>query len=848
MRAMRYPLLAGLLAGLVFMVANYRLQQLDVQAMMDQAAQNIGVELTAKAVTLTLFPEPGVRLDKVRMKRGSVQVEAAHVLVHASLMPFLFGKLEWGSIHFNEVTFHLPAARGNDALWAQLAHIPFQRVEINHGRLVLDAHTWLDDFTLDIRDIGKNRDASWEFQTMLENHLVRSYGRLTFRQGEVVGSFGKFKVEQVLLAPYAELLPPTLAGQLSGGEQFSGSATFNLTGKHAWTLFGEGRIQRGDDTLVNFRGKLEHQEEDLLIWRDAFVHFDDGAVIAVDGWCQQQACETRLQGKKLPLNALTMVWAEQAVRPTQIDGAMRVDSVIRWQHAQWSARGKVQVRKPRFHFAANTIALPDMQMDIADFHGHGMHWEIKQAQLESSAMTDRLVLSATYDPQQGLKGEASTDGMDANWVPLANLVLASLGEAPVLDGSGRVKGKVTLEQRGEQYALGMNFNATEARIDYASITRKPARMQAQCALTLTRQASSDAVSMQSCRFGGSGVQALQWQRDAQGQRLQVQQGALDFAQLEAAGLHLVEADGIAFRGRVMGDFTASSQGDASLSDWLGKLSGDLDLHAFGTENWQLDGHMRARNGILSSEHVLMKLQKGQVNLAGEYHVLHESGTIHVLSGHLAWDNVGDIPQLDEKLALHGTIAALQVQWGQVPWHGLQGRYRLQHGVLQLQDWQAKLAETDVTSHALRLQREDKRLKLSGDVHVAGLATEKLPALQQWLGVNIQGRLVTNLTLAGYWPARRMLDMYVDGDLAIYDGLWQQAEHQRPFRKFAMRLQLKQGILRANRLIVETKTDHFTGALSMDSNYLLTGRLHWGKRMVQVEGRWPQPVWHEVVAP
>lgn len=844
----RYLLLAVLLFALVFTVANYRLQQLDVQAMMVRAAQNIGVDMAAKAVTLTLFPEPGVRLDGVAMRRGSVQVEAEHVLVHANLMPFLFGKLELGSIHFNEVTFRLPAMQGNDELWMQLAHIPFQRVEISHGRLVLDAHTWLDDFTLDVRDIGRNRDASWEFQTMIENHLVRSYGRLTFRQGEVVRSFGKFKIEQVLLAPYAEFLPVTLAEQLTGHEQFSGSATFNLTSRHAWTLFGEGKIQRGDEQLVKFRGKVEHPEETLLIWRDAFVHFDAGAVIAIDGWCQQQACETRMQGKKLPLNALKLVWAEQAVEPVHIDGEMTMNSVIRWQQNQWSGQGTVRLKKPLFHFGSNTIALPEMQMDITDFTGTGMHWKINHAVLGRPGATDHLMLSAEYDPQQGLKGEASTQGIDAIWVPLANLVLASLDEAPDVAGEGRVQGAVTLEQNGEQYSIGMNFDATAARIDYASITRKPARMQAQCSLTLKRQPGRDTVTMRECRFGGSGVQSLLWQRDAQEQQLKVQQGALDFAQLEEVGLHLIGTDGIAFRGRVIGDFTASSQGDISLSGWLGKLSGDLDLHAFGTENWQLDGHMHARKGVLSSEHVFMKLQKGQVNLAGQYHVLQGTGTIHVLGGYLDWDSVGDIPYLDEKLAVRGTIAGLQVQWGQVSWHALQGQYRLQQGVLQLRDWKARLAEAEVTSHGMALQREDQQVKLSGDLHVSALALEKLPALQQWLGVNLQGRLATNLTLAGYWPAKRMLDMDVKGDMALYEGIWQEADHRWPFRKFAMRLQLKQGILQADRLIVETKTDHFTGAVSMDSNYLLRGQLHWGKRTIHIDGRWPRPAWHEVSSP
>jgi len=844
----RYLLFAALLLIVVFAVANYRLQQVDVQTMMAQAARNIGVNIAEKSVTLILFPEPGVRLDGVRLQRGSMQVEAEHVLVHASLMPFLFGKLELGSIHFSDVTFRLPATQGNDELWAQLSHMPFQRVEINHGRLVLDAHTWLDDFTLDVRDIGKNRDASWEFQTMIENHLVRSYGRLTFRQGEVVKSFGKFKAEQVLLAPYAELLPVTLARQLTGREQFSGSATFNLTGKQAWTLFGEGNIQRDDKSLVRFRGKLEHPEEALLIWRDAFMHFDDGAVIAVDGWCQKQACETRLQGKKLPLNALKLVWAEQAVEPDRIDGEMMVDAVIRWQQRQWSGQGSVQLKKPMFRFGSSTIALPGMKMDITDLTGTGRHWKINHALLGRSGGTDQLMLSAEYDPQQGLKGEARTEGMDTIWVPLANLLLASLGEMPVVAGEGRVQGAVTLEQDDEKYAIGMNFDATAARIDYASITRKPARMQARCSLTLKRQLQRDSVTMKQCRFGGSGVQLLHWQRDTKAQQLKVQQGALDFGQLEAAGLHMIGTDETTFRGRVIGDFAASSRSDASLSDWLGKLSGDLDLHAFGTENWQLDGHMHARNGMLSSEHVFMKLPNGQLNLAGQYHVLQTSGTIHVLGGQLDWDDVGKIPYLDEKLALHGTIAGLQLRWGKVPWQDIQGAYHLHNGILQLQNWKARLAEAEVVSHGMALQHENQQLKLTGDIHLSSLVLEHLPILQQWLGADVQGRLAANLTLDGHWPAKRMLDMDVRGDLALYDGVWQQAGHHWPFRKFAMHLQLKQGILQADRLTVETKTDRFTGAVNMDSNYLLRGQLHWGKRRVHVEGRWPKPVWQEVTTP
>lgn len=836
-----------LIAALAFGMLSYRARQLDVQAMIERVADDVGVSIASEHVSLDLLPTPGVRLRGVAMSHGDAWLLADEVEVHAQLVPLLLGKVELGELRLNRVSFHLPAQLGKDKSWVVLARLmAFRRVYIRHGRLFAGTRMWLPDFYLDVRDIGRNRDAYWEFQSMLQGRLLRAHGSLNFRQGNLAGSFGKLKCEQLLLSPYRALFPPALAGMLRGDEQLSGSATFHMQRDHAWTLFGEGRILRKDEVLLRLRGKLASDAHGFWRWRDAFVHFDQGAVLGLEGQCRHENCQARLHGKRLPLALLRLVWAREAAMPQRIDGRMRLDARVNWRRSHWLAAGNLRLHQPMFVFAHQAVALPDMQLKIGRLDGHGGYWSLAEATVQSLSSRDGMQLEASYDPRQGLVGKASKIDMGVAWVPLGNLLLASLGESPALAGAGRIQGAVRVSQQPRRYTLAVDIDASGARIDYAHVIRKPEDMRAQCQFIWQRDLTGDGLELEHCFLGDSGVDGLHWRRERNGRQHVLARGAvLELAQLRQLGLNLMPA--MLPSGRVSGDFNADAPGHVDLVDWIARLSGELDLQGVGGENWQLDGHLSARRGRMEAKHLRLILrQRGYLDLAGHYDLAKRRGAVDVLGGRLVWHRWRDLTLPPADITLHGRLENVQLRWPGQDVQKFGADYRWQADRLLLENAHAQWGEMELRSRRLELRRKSAgEGTLAGDLEGRDIPVAAVPWLAGWPGLKLQGRVHARLAGMLHLPFTGLAAIHAEGRIALYAGRWQLADRHGRFRKLSLVLRVVDGKCEADRLVIEAGGHRFTGRIQLDRQRRFSGSVREGRRQFAVEGRWPQLRWREV---
>ncbi len=840
-------LLMALAAAFAATVLAWRIASLDVAGLLAQAGERAGMQVEMQRASWVWFPRPGIRLEAARLERPGIRIEADALFVHASLVPFMFGKIELDTLAFQGM--RLDIAR--DAAWrgsvGSLARLPLSRISVSRGSLRVAGKPWLNDFTLDVRDIGINRDTLWEFQALIDGHLMRSYGRLSFRQGRIVNSFGKLKFEQVPLARWREFFPGLLRAGLHGDEAFSGSATFNMNGRENWTLFGEGRLQRADAMLLRFRGKLEHPRQGRLLWHDAFVHIGRHAIIGLNGGCGLRACNTRVDGRSLPPDWFRAVWAEQARKPTRIDGEARLDAAIHWHATAWRATASLQTRGALFHFGADTIAWPNVEAEIGRLDGEGMRWRLASATLRVAGEDDRLDVAASYDPAQGLAGDVRSDkGVTRAWVPLGNLILASRAVPGRLAGHGRLSGAFHLQQRDDGYRLRLDLDASAAQFSYGS-WRKPQHMAAVCQWSLANMASERSWSLKDCRLGGSGVAALRWWRKDGRQGVEVREGALDFGQIsELLGLQAESR----WHGRMDGDFVAEAPLHADWDDWLQGAAGELDLHGFGRDGWHVDGHVAVGHGRLSSSHVFVQWQGGHANLGGEYDAARRRAQLHVLSAQAdPLDLEKFAAWIGGERVLAGTLRGVVLRHGDWEWRNVQGALEWSHRRLRLSRWQASWHEAPVSGNELRLQPENGTIRIAGDLRVSALPVERAPELLAWLGQpTLHGSLSARLKFAGSWPPAHWSDWRVDGDVDLRDGSWQSPQLSQgtawTFSALSGQLHVDESGAVLERLVFRRGLKRMNGRVRIAPDGAIDGELSGGAGCLSIGGAWPVPQWRQ----
>ncbi|RMG90472.1 MAG: hypothetical protein D6703_07750 [Zetaproteobacteria bacterium] len=847
MSGMQRILLMLLAFALGAALLGYRLSGLNVDLLAAQVSERTGVQLSARQTTWIWLPKPGIRMDGVSLSWPGLSIESGSLLVHASIVPLLFGKVELDMLHFQQTDVRVGDHLSIPASFSQLARLPLSRILVSHGRLFAGEELLLQDVSLDVRDIGINRDTLWELQTMIEGHLLRSNGRVSFRQGMVVNSFGKIKFEQVPIARWRHLLPMPVAGHLQGGEQFSGSATFNMSSRENWTLFGEGDLSRAGQMLLRFRGKLEHPRANVLLWRDAFVHIGGRAVLGLHGQCGQGACSTSIQGKHLPLDWLREAWADQARRPDRIDGEARVDALIHWQGRRWHGRGEFKAHGALFHFGTRAIAWPDLVGEIGDVRGEGMDWRLRATRLSTPGFSDHLDASAEYEQQAGLVAEMGSEGgLTRIWVPLGNLVLASLGEDGELRGSGRVIGSMHLEQ-GKGYRISLHMDATEAKVEYGRWS-KPLRMQAQCKLNIYHDAERDAWEMEGCNLGGSGVKRLDWWRERERQGMNVRGGSFDLDQLSSEiGMPLVGAEGCHWHGRLDGDFASEAELNAPWEAWLSSAKGAVDLHGFGCNGFMVDGPVTGERGHLQSQHLFVKWENGYANLGFSYDASEKRGQLTLLNGQLDPLSFVRLAAWMEGRRLEGRLSGLLLHHGDWEWRNLQAPFIWDDDGLRLGAWQATWHKADVRGRQMKVQLGKDGLRLSGDIRLDGLPLADATELTAWIG---QSQLQGGLSLTGkgmfVLPATQWGDVQLDGDLSLSDASWKPTQdEQHPLLSLghvSAHLHIDGKGCRLSHMIVRRGAHRFHGEAALAVDGSIQGKLSSRTQTLLLDGTWPRPVW------
>jgi hypothetical protein len=847
-RSLRRTLLAGVI---LLALATMLWLRLDSDALHARFNQEINshtqASLKSESSSLTFLHGIGLRLNQVSLQHPQFHMQADHISISVRLLPLLMGEIEIDTLNIHDGLFKIRPGKLQPNTKA-MSGLPAKRLQLVRCRLETFAgDKLLDNLHLDLRNIGLDQKTLWELQAKQDSHSLSGHGRLNFQRGEVIAGFGKLKLLQVPVSRLKPVVPQLLAQWLSQGSgHISGALTLDITKRHVWSISGDVGLSREDDaTPLRLRGKLSQPARGEFVWHDSFIHFDAQSVIAIDGTCHEEDCNTGIDAKNIPLKKWAPFIPEGVTFHRVISGSTNLKATIGWNKTDWQGTVDFKLVDGTFSYSGIKTPLPALHLQTTEMAGDVKQWQTK-ARLSLARTDGSIAIQSSKKKDGSMDMFISTADADSSQLhSLANLMLASLDIRPGLLLAGKVSGELHLHQSSKGKNLQLHFNADQARLAYADWLDKPDGVKAQCQaqISWSNQSRSGPVSfkLQDCQLANSKLGSLSWTLQKQQEKLTINEASINFDILRTKSIHL----GNAFEhihGQLDGDATATwSDQDKSNIRWLKNMSGAWRLQNFGTDSWLANGTIQAEKGIFSSLLLQLNGEYGQADLKGDFAISTKQGTINIIAANLDWDIFPEPHEVWSDVDLNGYI-----QYGQLTllgnsWQNINSRYRLKQGKLELKTLEVSLAGGSVTSPSLTLSPEANGLTVLGPLHIQDLQLQELKELSPWLHSGLQGELHANIQLRGRLPVHNMAQWkQSNGDILIYDGGWEQQHKaeslteqlgiQTPvtqsyaFKKLQFRFRIHADQTDISQLELNHHDQIYSGNGTVDLNHHLAGSL------------------------
>lgn len=826
-------------------------QRLDHETMLQDIRQSMGSILESgigqTQASFSWFPVFGLKLTPVQFEIGNAMFRARSALVQVRLLPLVFGKTEIKSIRLDSPRFTLLRRPVSVPSIQHLAMLPFQRLVVIRGVLSLpDGSDLVDDISLDLRDIGPNRDMLWDFQANMKGHKIRSHGRLELRQGQMYRGFGKFGADHLPAAQLARFVPRIFRSYFSAKSYVDGSVSLNVSGRERWQLVVEAGLLRETVQLAVLRGKLE-KDPSSLRWFDTYLHLEGGAVLGLDGRCQVDTCQTKLKGKKLPLEPILAAWPASFAKPEQLQGRFGVDATFEWQRNHWGARGEIDLHHPRLRYGPTLLTFPEWRLDIKDLVGDASQWRFDRASLSDPRGEEVWRLRGASKEgvvEFGLK----TEGVHAGWDDLGRWLMLQWHLDPRLSGEGMFKGTIHVRHGPVFQDLRLEIDAGKMHLAYADQFDKPDKVPFRCHLQIQKK-QVISVQLDDCDLGSASIRHGSGHFGENHHDIMLQDVRIDLDLLHDRDAVRLPDPVEAMRGKLQGDLEArwEEKDTASASDQIRFLAGRLDLDHFGTKTFHASGLLAADGTNLRSHRLQLKGFFGELLLAGNYALHGRNGQVDVLTGHVNWDQTAPriFRYLPSKGALGGSLRHVGLMDSSSKAELEEGRYELKHGQLAMHGLTVRLAGGRLAVSQAILTPEDNGLHIRTRMKAEGVRPELLPRLRTRFKASLSGKLFANVWLEGLWPGDGFLGNWQgNGDVVIYNGTWQpfaeNAGTKMAFRRLTGRFRLDDFGVRVQRLGFERRDTAYHGNAKIDRSGKVDGTL-WdqlGHRYL-LRGTWPK---------
>ena len=859
---------ALLLALAVTLVIRLDIKSLNNHVMQElQGFTQVGLE--AKESSFSFMHGIGLRLDGVTLKQQHYRVDAGHMDIGIRLLPLLLGKLEINNLDIHDAIIKVrPEAVAPTS--SAISSLPVERIQLIRSKIqTFDGADLLNNLHLDLRNIGSNRETLWELQAQQKDHSLSGHGRLNFYNREISAGFGKFKLDRVPLARLRAVTPASIFAWFEESEgSISGSLTLDITHNQTWAVFGEMRLQgEADEPPLRLRGKLEHPEAGLLTWHDSFIHFDNNAVIAIDGECRNQHCETGIDAINIDLKTWLPLLPKGVSFHKQISGVTDLNAHVQWSDKSWDSSAAFRLKDASYRYNEREYTLPEIELQTEELRGDKKSWYAK-AILTSPDANGEMAITSSQKSSGSKDMQINANLVDAPlWQPLANLLLSSLQIEPQLDGEGFISGLIQLQQSRKEKRLKLDLDAEKAAISYASLFKKPETIIANCIAEISWSNSDKlptAVAMEKCQLDNSSLKKAVWKRSNKQEQLEIKSLSLQFDQLQHHAV-LLPAGLSEFRGLVEG--SGSSRRNSSTTDvmnWAEQMSGRWHLQNFGKNSWYSNGSITAKKGLFQSPQLLLQGPYGEAELKGEINFRKSTGDVDILAATLITEGYPALPESLRGLNIRGRIHQAQLTLLSNQLQAIHGYYRIKSDQLSLENIQASIAAGQLISKKLLISLDAGGYGIAGKVRLKNMQLQQINGLDSLLQAELKGKLHANIELQGKIPHLKQESWNLsNGDILIYSGEWIRqseanslSEHlgiketeliSHGFRELSFRFRIRDQQSDISQIKLNLGGSLFQGKAEVSNALAIQGTLQSKdqSQLYAIDGEWPTPSWQQL---
>ncbi|MDQ6970461.1 MAG: hypothetical protein Q9M16_08125 [Mariprofundus sp.] len=782
-RSLRKTLIVSVTLLSIFSLLWLRLGADSLNAnLLDKIEHFSDARVQAEKTSLTFMHGIGVRLDQVSLDQAGFHMQAKHINISLRLLPLLLGKTAIKSIDIHDGIFKLKskALPANTFMLNATATnaVPIQRIHLMRSRIEApDGTVLLNNLQLDLRGIGSGHQTLWELDAKQGNQVLSGHGQIEFKQGTVESGFGKLKLSHMPVAKLQAFTPTSLMRWLEGaGNQLSGTLTMDISKHQRWAIFGEMLLENKQTALAaKLRGKLSHPSDGKLVWKDSFIHLGQQAVIAIAGSCEQDECRTTLDAKSITLAHWHPFIPASISFHKHISAMSDLQATLQWNDKTWQGKARLELKNVQMQQPAQLqqteqhIDFPDMNLDIQQLSGSAHTWQAR-AVINAPETAGRIEIRSNQASNGDKNLEMNTQDADSTlWQPLANLLLSSLALDSTLQANGILQGSLHIHQHGELKRLELDIDASPITIDYKPWINKPATTIAICNASISLLKNTlQSMSLSDCQLDDSTLDKLTWTQKKAAQSFSLQQMHLNLDQLRTLSIPLPSN---ALSGELDTSLQSTWKGKQT---WRNKLSGTIELSQLGSASWQVDGKIKAHNGILSSNAIHVFGDYGNADLNGSFDLAQQRGKIDISAATLDWTKLPQLPEFWQSITLRGKIKQSAFTLLQNNILNVHSLYTFTDASLTLSSFQAALASGLISSNKLKLSSLPNGLDIQGNIRAKSIQLGQLQALDNWLQASLSGSLQANIKLNGRLPQSNIADwQHSNGDILIYSGSWQQ---------------------------------------------------------------------------
>jgi hypothetical protein len=813
-----------------------------------------------------------VRLDTVHLHQTAWTIDAPTVLLELRVIPLLLGKIELQGIYLRSPVIHIGPPGKQDTPTTTTHGLPrelmLDQLSVSDATIINDTgQTLISGLDMDLQDIGPSRMMRWELQARTGEQMASGHGQLAFRFGGIDNGFGKLSLQRIPLQALHDI--PWLSGptdRLSGHgyQQLSTVITLNISRGDQWTAFSETTLSGDKDRPdIKLRGKLYRDASHMLGWKDAFIQFGAGAPFAADGGCDMAGnCISAIRGKSIDLAPFAAISAPSTPAWQPIAGNMNVQADLHWRRHDWSLSGQAEIQGLTWRDAAGTFNLPDFRLDNLLASGKKGGIALKSARIGFIKHAGSLLADGRYDGRQHA-GELHLrlNALQDTWVPVLRLtsMIDPAGAMPI-GGKGVLQGDARMAVADGQPDVRFSLDATGAELHVGGGV-KPAGIPATATGDWRPGRDGMQLALTTATLGASTFKGLRWQDARTRRSLAIDDFRFDMQLLRTQGVRFPDLLA-GLQGSIAGKLSTAWDIPVPAGQlpgvWPGMpgLSAELDLGNFGTQGWQLQGHVSLDHGstVLHQLHVTGSHGSGDLN--GMLSFAGRTGTIDIHQGNLNWKSDDSVPAWLGSMHLRGRIKGLNLSWLGQAWKGIDARYRLDGARLDMPELKAGLADGNISARNLAIDFAPGSMRLRGIAQIGAVHVQKLPGLAGLLQGDLTGKTFATVKFDGTLPFQHWQDWRANGDIMIYGGHWRpqplngvmQAVHH--FDLFGLHFRSFKDHVSIQNIQIENAGGRYSGTARLDAGGRLQGTLtrRGNGAGATLGGTWPHIGWTAAAAP